>query len=116
MSLYSQVWAPGSARRSLCEYGISVEPATIIDLYGFRHRIIKRRVAWLIGEWMSGDEESAKLHIVWQLLLHLLSERGDASDRAVNLSAAVAIKECVDLWELPIDYFLPFLEQTVQEL
>ncbi|WVQ92143.1 hypothetical protein IAS59_005951 [Cryptococcus gattii] len=80
------------------------------------HRIIKRRVAWLIGEWMSGDEESAKLHIVWQLLLHLLSERGDASDRAVNLSAAVAIKECVDLWELPIDYFLPFLEQTVQEL
>ncbi|KIR32027.1 hypothetical protein I352_05656 [Cryptococcus deuterogattii MMRL2647] len=80
------------------------------------HRIIKRRVAWLIGEWMSGDEESAKLHIVWQLLLHLLSERGDASDRAVNLSAAVAIKECVDLWELPIDYFLPFLEQTVREL
>ncbi|KAE8540692.1 hypothetical protein D1P53_003056 [Cryptococcus gattii VGV] len=80
------------------------------------HRITKRRVAWLIGEWMSGDEESAKLHIVWQLLLHLLSERGDASDRAVNLSAAVAIKECVDLWELPIDYFLPFLEQTVQEL
>ncbi|KAL0242199.1 hypothetical protein I308_105828 [Cryptococcus tetragattii IND107] len=80
------------------------------------HRIIKRRVAWLIGEWMSGDEESAKLHIVWQLLLHLLSERGDASDRAVTLSAAVAIKECVDLWELPIDYFLPFLEQTVQEL
>ncbi|XAO26843.1 hypothetical protein I312_105684 [Cryptococcus bacillisporus CA1280] len=80
------------------------------------HRIIKRRVAWLIGEWMSGDEESAKFHIVWQLLLHLLSERGDASDRAVNLSAAVAIKECVDLWELPIDYFLPFLEQTVQEL
>ncbi|WVO24261.1 uncharacterized protein IAS62_005625 [Cryptococcus decagattii] len=80
------------------------------------HRIIKRRVAWLIGEWMSGDEESAKFHIVWHLLLHLLSERGDASDRAVNLSAAVAIKECVDLWELPIDYFLPFLEQTVQEL
>ncbi|OWZ26235.1 hypothetical protein C361_07067 [Cryptococcus neoformans Tu259-1] len=80
------------------------------------HRIVKRRVAWLIGEWMSGDEESAKLHIVWQLLLHLLSERGNASDRAVNLTAAVAIKECVDLWELPIDYFLPFLEQTVQEL
>nr|XP_031857373.1 uncharacterized protein CI109_007237 [Kwoniella shandongensis]KAA5524445.1 hypothetical protein CI109_007237 [Kwoniella shandongensis] len=80
------------------------------------HRIVKRRIAWLIKEWVSGDEECAKLPIVWQLLLHLLSERGESSDRAVHLTAAVAIKECVDQWEMPIDYFIPFLQQTVQEL
>lgn len=116
MNLCSRVWAPGLARGSLCKYLSIGEACHYHYLCVLRHRIVKRRVAWLIGEWMSGDEESAKLHIVWQLLLHLLSERGDASDRAVNLAAAVAIKECVDLWELPIDYFLPFLEQTVQGL
>ncbi|WVQ94582.1 hypothetical protein IAU59_001662 [Kwoniella sp. CBS 9459] len=75
-----------------------------------------RRVAWLIGEWVSADEECAKLPVVWQMLLHLLSERGESSDKAVQLTAAIAIKESVDLWELPIDYFIPYLEQTVQEL
>ncbi|WVF67040.1 hypothetical protein IAT40_001783 [Kwoniella sp. CBS 6097] len=74
------------------------------------------RVAWLIGEWVSADEECAKLPLVWQMLLHLLSERGESSDKAVQLTAAIAIKESVDLWELPIDYFIPYLEQTVQEL
>ncbi|WVN87256.1 uncharacterized protein L203_102433 [Cryptococcus depauperatus CBS 7841] len=79
------------------------------------HRIVKRRVAWFIGEWVSGDEESAKLPVVWQMLLYLLSERGDSSDKAVNITAAVAIKECIDLWELPIDYFLPFVGQIITE-
>ncbi|OCF78224.1 hypothetical protein I204_00161 [Kwoniella mangroviensis CBS 8886] len=80
------------------------------------HRIAKRRVAWLIGEWVSADEDAAKLPIVWQMLLHLLSERSEATDKAVQLSATIAIKECVDLWELPIDYFIPYLQQTVEEL
>nr|XP_018264314.1 uncharacterized protein I303_02479 [Kwoniella dejecticola CBS 10117]OBR86472.1 hypothetical protein I303_02479 [Kwoniella dejecticola CBS 10117] len=80
------------------------------------HRIIKRRIAWLIGEWVSADEEAAKLPIVWQMLIHLLSERSDATDKAVQLSASIAIKESVDLWELPIDYFVPYIQQTVEEL
>ncbi|WVQ77454.1 hypothetical protein IAR50_007140 [Cryptococcus sp. DSM 104548] len=80
------------------------------------HRIVKRRVAWLIGEWVTAEEDSAKLPVVWQMLMYLLSERSSSSDKAVNLTSAIAVKECVDLWELPIDYFLPYLEQTVHEL
>ncbi|KAL7423456.1 hypothetical protein Q5752_001036 [Cryptotrichosporon argae] len=80
------------------------------------HRILKRRVAWLIGQWCSSDEDAAKSPLVWQVLLHLLSERSDSTDVAVQLSAAVAIKECVDLWELDIAYFVPYIEQSVHEL
>jgi hypothetical protein len=67
------------------------------------HRILKRRLAWLIGEWVGSDEECAKLPLVWQILVHLLGERGESSDMAVRLTAALAIKECVDvsgLWGL----------------
>jgi hypothetical protein len=63
----------------------------------FSHRILKRRLAWLIGSWVSSDEDCARLPIVWQLLVHLLSERGEATDQAVHLSSAVSIKECVDV-------------------
>jgi hypothetical protein len=61
------------------------------------HRILKRRLAWLIGQWVTSEEECAKLTLVWQILVHLLTERGEASDRAVHLSAAVGIKDCVDV-------------------
>lgn len=88
----------------------------------------------MIGQWVTSEEESAKLPLVWQILVHLLAERGETSDMAVNLSSAVAIKDCVDvsqviwtetqdlqlttlqLWELDVEYFLPYLEQTVNEL
>jgi hypothetical protein len=61
------------------------------------HRILKRRLAWLIGEWVSSDEECAKLPLVWQILVHLLAERGESSDMAVRLTAAIAFKNCVDV-------------------
>lgn len=80
------------------------------------HRILKRRVAWLIGQWVGSDEECAKLDIVWQLLIHLLSERGASTDLAVNLTAANSVRECVDLWELEVSYFVPFIQKTVEEL
>jgi hypothetical protein len=66
-----------------------------------RHRILKRRLAWLIGSWVTAEEESAKFPIVWQILVHLLSERGESTDRAVQLSTAVAVKECVDVSVYP---------------
>ena len=96
-----------------------------------RYRIIKRRLAWTIGQWVVDDEESVKLPVVWQILLQLLSERSDSSDMAVRLSAANAIKAAVDVsrlesrgtectdervWDMDIAYFLPYLEQTASEL
>lgn len=61
------------------------------------HRILKRRVAWLIGQWVGSDEECAKLPAVWEILLHLLAERGESTDMAVKLTAAISVKESVDV-------------------
>jgi hypothetical protein len=38
------------------------------------------------------------LQVVWQMLLHLLTVRQDeSSDMAVTISAAMALKECIDV-------------------
>lgn len=65
-----------------------------------RHRILKRRLAWLIGEWVGSDEECAKIPLVWQILVHLLGEDGENTDMAVRLTAAKALKDCVDVSSL----------------
>jgi hypothetical protein len=63
-----------------------------------RDRILKARAAWLIGQWVSSDEDAARLQVVWQMLLHLLTVRQDeSSDMAVTISAAMALKECIDV-------------------
>lgn len=58
---------------------------------------MKRRLAWLIGEWVGSDEECAKIPLVWQILVHLLAEEGESTDMAVRLTAAKSLKECVDV-------------------
>jgi hypothetical protein len=61
------------------------------------HRILKRRLAWLIGEWVSSDEDCVKIPLVWQILVHLLGEEGESTDMAVRLTAARALRDCADV-------------------
>jgi len=67
----------------------------------------------LIGEWVSIEAEPSanpdgsgntgayativKQDFVWQILAHLLHERGETTDKAVQLSTAMAISKCVDV-------------------
>ncbi|RXK35686.1 hypothetical protein M231_07059 [Tremella mesenterica] len=80
------------------------------------HRILKRRLAWLITEWVKSNEDIVQSPLLWQVLLQLLTERGEASDMAVRLSAALAVKQSVDAWGQPISVFLPFLHRTSEAL
>lgn len=95
---------------------------------------MKYRIACFIGQWVSADEDSALLPIIWNALTHLLSDRGEGSDIAVRLAAATAIKQSVDvrnnvlsasvtkltrrqqLWELDIAYFEPYLSQIMSNM
>lgn len=58
---------------------------------------MKYRIACFIGLWVSADEDSALLPIIWNALTHLLADRGEGSDIAVRLAAATAIKQSVDV-------------------
>ncbi|KAI0092637.1 armadillo-type protein [Irpex rosettiformis] len=78
--------------------------------------IVKRRIAWLIGKWISSDCSSPNNPKVWDVLVYLLQDRGNGSDAVVRLTAAVALKECVDTIPFEIEPFLPYLPLVVSEL
>jgi len=66
------------------------------------YRILKRRIGWVLGksapeeELAPGMEPSAK---IWELLTILLQDHSESSDVAVRLSAALAIRERIDVSE-----------------
>nr|CAD7396049.1 unnamed protein product [Timema cristinae] len=71
------------------------------------YRVIRRRVAWLIGQW-TGVKLSQELRpALYSSMLPLL-EQGE--DIAVRLTASSTLKLAVDDFEFNTDQFLPFLE------
>ena len=59
--------------------------------------IVKRRIAWLLGKLISDECLKANNQSLWQVLVHLLQDQGEGSDAVVRLTAAIAIRECVDV-------------------
>lgn len=62
------------------------------------YRLIKRRIAWLIGKWYFHAKPTSSVNRqIWEVLLYLLSDRSDGSDPAVRLTAVFAVSECADV-------------------
>lgn len=78
--------------------------------------IIKRRIAWLIGKWVSESCTSPNNPQIWATLVHLLQDRGAGSDAVVRFTAATALRECIDTIDFSPNVFAPFLPTATSEL
>ena len=73
-----------------------------------QYPLIKRRIAWLVGKWIASDCASPNNPHVWDLLVWLLKDRGQGTDAVVRLTAAVALKEAIDV----CSYSVPLFDQA----
>ncbi|KAH9846976.1 ARM repeat-containing protein [Lenzites betulinus] len=80
------------------------------------YAIVKRRIAWLLGKLVADECLNANNPKLWQVLVHLLQDEGPGSDAVVRLTAATAIRECVDSLNFDANVFAPFLPPVVSVL
>jgi hypothetical protein len=59
-------------------------------------RIIKRRIAWLFGRWFAEGNITNAKGKVYEVLVHLIQAH-EGSDAVVRLTAATALKDCVNV-------------------
>ncbi|TCD64327.1 hypothetical protein EIP91_004237 [Steccherinum ochraceum] len=78
--------------------------------------ILKRRIAWLIGKWVSSSGTTANNPMIWEVLSYLLQDRGPGTDSVVRLTAAVAIRECIDTLDFDVEVFAPYISPIVTHL
>ncbi|KAI7828636.1 armadillo-type protein [Gamsiella multidivaricata] len=76
-------------------------------------RVIRRRIAWMIGKWVSVNVSKAARPTVYIILLHLLRPE---EHLAVRLAATQNLKAAIDDWDFEPSTFAPFLEQSVRGL
>lgn len=84
-----------------------------LKVSGPGYRIVRRRVAWLIGQWV-GVKLSPELRpVLYKTLVECLDP---SEDLVVRLTAAGAVKAAVDEFEFNTEQFLPYLESYVSLL
>ncbi|KAF9164301.1 hypothetical protein DFQ27_002603 [Actinomortierella ambigua] len=77
------------------------------------NRIIRRRIAWMIGRWVNVNISKTSRPTVYGMLLHLMRAE---EPLAVRLAAAMNQKVCIDDWDFEASSFAPFLEASVHAL
>ncbi|KAK9408521.1 importin-11 [Crotalus adamanteus] len=71
-----------------------------------RYKPIRRRVIWLIGQWISVKFKSDLRPILYEAICNLLQDE----DLVVRIETATTLKLAVDDFEFRTDQFLPYLE------
>ncbi|GAA5826975.1 hypothetical protein JCM11251_002187 [Rhodosporidiobolus azoricus] len=78
------------------------------------YRIIRRRIAWLLGNWVGEDLAASSRTQIYSLLVHLLS-RNPSTDPAIRLTAARSLAKC-DTWDFDQESFVPLLPTAIEEI
>lgn len=77
--------------------------------------IIRRRIAWLVGNWLAEDLPVETRARICSLLVHLLSNN-PSTDPAIRLTAARSLGKLCGEWTFDPESFLPFLPTVVEQI
>ena len=94
------------------EWLVSIIPAEL-SYSGPHTKIIRRRMALLVSEWVGTKCSESSRPKVYETILSLLTPLDPRNDTVVRLSAASALRYAVDEWNFKADDFLPYLDAVL---
>jgi hypothetical protein len=71
-------------------------------------KVLRRRIAILIGQWVTVRISEANRHLVYQIFQHLLNTEDEINDHVVRITAARQLKLVVDDFGFRAEGFLPY--------
>jgi hypothetical protein len=80
------------------------------------YNIIRRRVAIMIGQWVSVRIAIESRPTLYKIMQHLLNREDPLNDIVVRLTAAHNMKRCIDEWDFRIEAFLPYVDDIFHKL
>lgn len=80
------------------------------------YSIIRRRIAILLGSWITVKVGKESRPVVNQIFQHLLDPSDPLNDEVVRVTAGREFKNVADDWDFEAQHFLPFAEQIMTRL
>ncbi|KAM3067576.1 hypothetical protein ACMFMG_000109 [Clarireedia jacksonii] len=79
-------------------------------------KVLRRRIAILISEWITVRVSQANRPLVYQIYQHLLKSEDETNDHVVRITAARKFKAVVDDFEFSVDSFLPYAADILSRI
>ncbi|KAF8462559.1 armadillo-type protein [Kalaharituber pfeilii] len=80
------------------------------------YNILRRRIAILIGQWVTVKISVTSRPTVYRIYQHLLNKADPLNDLVVRLTAAKNISSAVNDWDFKLEDFLPFADDLFEKL
>ncbi|KAI8086750.1 armadillo-type protein [Halteromyces radiatus] len=74
-------------------------------------KILRRRIAWVLGRWVTESISADCRTTIYEILLQLMVKE---EDLVVRLSAAHSLKMAIDDWDFDISILLPYLGSAME--
>lgn len=87
-----------------------------IEKNGPGYNFLRRRIAILLGQWISVSISEKSKPIVYQIFRYLLNANDSMNDQAVRITAAKQFKLIASEWTFMKDQFLPFAPEVLTSL
>lgn len=78
--------------------------------------ILRRRIAILLGQWITIKVSEENRPLVYKIFQHLLDPNDACNDQVVRVTAGRQFKNIVDDWEFNAEQFLPYADTTLTRL
>ncbi|KAJ9666327.1 hypothetical protein H2201_003515 [Coniosporium apollinis] len=80
------------------------------------YNILRRRIAILLGQWITIKVSEQSRPLVYQIFQHLLDKNDPLNDQVVRVTAGKQFKNIADDWEFRVEQFMPFADETLARL
>jgi hypothetical protein len=87
-----------------------------IQQSGPEYKVLRRRIAILIGQWITIKVSDANRPLVYQIFQHILNPQDPVNDQVVRVTAARQLKAVVDDFSFNPEAFLPFAADILSRL
>ncbi|KAF2093794.1 ARM repeat-containing protein [Rhizodiscina lignyota] len=80
------------------------------------YNILRRRIAIVLGQWISVKVSDQSKPLVYQIFQHLLNKDDPLNDQVVRVTAGRHFKHIADDWEFKAENFMPYASDTLSQL
>ncbi|KAI0998791.1 hypothetical protein K3495_g9405 [Podosphaera aphanis] len=77
------------------------------------YKILRRRIAILLGQWLSIKVSNKSRLIAYQIFQHLLSDQDKTNDLVVRICAARQLKQIVNDFDFDAQQFIPYASDII---
>lgn len=117
-SVYTAIGLAAAVLHKHLDFNTFLSSTLVVEIQkqkpGFN--ILRRRIAILLGQWITIQVSEQNRPLVYKIFQHLLDSGDTCNDQVVRVTAGRQFKNIVDDWEFTPEQFLPFADVTMTRL